>query len=187
VINDFYQRTYDKIAPAVARNPIWKRLTRTAFSAKVTKYALSSVFAFAISNIAFAFFYWANFSTTVCSIVGFVVAAIPNWIMNRRWAWQQGGRPPVRQFVSYAIVSIAVLVASSLVTGFTNKQVQSVPQHYGLRLLIVTGSYILVTVFFFVLKFVIYEYYVFAERRRAKDDVTSLRQVSKMARANRMP
>jgi putative flippase GtrA len=187
VISNFYQRTYAKIAPAVVRNPIWQRLTRTAFSAKVTKYALSSVLAFVLGNVAFAFCYWLNLSTTICSVVGFVAAAIPNWIMNRRWAWQQSGRPPLRQLVSYTIVSIVVLIASSLATGFTNGQVQSLPQHYGLRLLIVTGSYIVVTVFFFVLKFVIYEYYVFAERRRVSDAAASLRHVTKMARANRMP
>jgi putative flippase GtrA len=187
VPKDLYQRFYDAYAPAVARHPLWKRLTRTAFSAKVTKYALGSVIAFVLGNIAFAFCYWMNLSTTICSIVGFVVAAIPNWILNRRWAWQQSGRPPVTQVVAYFAVSAAVVASSSWITGWTNDQVQNVPQHYGLRLLIVTGSYIAVTVFFFFFKFALYEFWIFADRRRTREALSSLRQVTRIARANRIP
>jgi putative flippase GtrA len=165
----------------------WQRLTRTPFSAKLTKYALGSVVAFVVGNIAFAFCYWLDMGTTICSVLAFIAAAIPNWILNRRWAWQQTGRPPVKQVVSYFAVSVIVLVASSWATGWTNGQVQAVPQHYGLRVIIVTSAYVAVTVIFFFLKFLIYEFYVFAERRRASEAITSLRQVTRIARANRIP
>lgn len=187
VVSDSYQRFYNALAPVIVRHPLWQRLTRTAFSAKMTKYALGSVVAFVVGNLAFAFCYWLNCSTTVCSVLGFLAAAVPNWVLNRRWAWQQTGRPPAKQVISYAVVSIFVLVTSSWVTGLTNRHVQSVPQHYGLRLMIVTGAYIAVTIFFFFLKFAIYEYYVFAERRRAREAISSLRQVTRIARANRIP
>lgn len=184
---DLYQRFYNAFAPVVARHPVWKRLTRTAYSAKLTKYAVGSIVAFVVGNVAFAVCYWLGLSTTMCSVLGFVAAAIPNWILNRRWAWQQSGRAPVKQIVSYFAVSAVVLVASSWATGWTNSQVQSVPQHYGLRVIIVTSAYVVVTVVFFFLKFAIYEYYVFAERRRAREAISSLRQVTRIARANRMP
>jgi putative flippase GtrA len=184
---DRSQRSYAAIAGWCTAHPLWERLTRTALSTRLTKYALGSIVAFVAGNVAFALCYVADASTTVCSVIGFVAAAIPNWILNRRWAWQQRGRPPARQIVGYIGVSILVLVTTSAVTGWTNAQVRSVPQHYGLRLLIVTSAYVAVTVVFFFLKFAIYEYWIFSDRSRVRAALRSLSQVRKIARANRIP
>ena len=162
-------------------------MTRTALSARFTKYALGSVVAFVVGNVVFMCFYVANMSTTTCSVAGFVGAAIPNWILNRRWAWQQQGRPPAGQIVGYIGVSAVVLVSSSLATGWTNTQVHSIARHHGLRLLIVTGSYVVVTIVLFFAKFAIYDYWIFSDRSRVRAAFRSLRQVPKIARANRNP
>ncbi len=171
----------------VVNHRLWVRLTRTALSTRLTKYALGSVVAFVSGNIVFMAFYVAGASTTACSVAGFVSAAIPNWILNRRWAWQRQGRPPARQVIGYIGVSMVVLVTTSAVTGWTNARVQSIPPHEGLRLLIVTASYVAVTVVLFFAKFVIYEYWVFSERSRVRAAFRSLRQVPRTARANRIP
>ena len=158
-------------------------------SAKMTKYALSSVIAFVMGNIFFAVFYWATTNTIAASVAGFISAAIPNWIMNRRWAWEQTGRAPVKQMVAYAAVSAVVLVVTSLATGATNDWVNSanVPNHDGLRLLIVTGSFVVVTVVLFFVKFAIYEFLIFAERGRLREAFSSRKNVNRIARANRIP
>jgi putative flippase GtrA len=166
---------------------MWMRMTRTAISARFTKYALGSVVAFMSSNIAFALLYVSGASTTACSIAGFIAGAIPNWILNRRWAWQVEGRPPARQWIGYIGVSIVVLVTTSAATGWTNAHVQSIPQGHGLRLLIVTASYVAVTVALFIAKFGIYEYWVFSDRSRVRAALRSLRDVQRTARANRVP
>ena len=158
------------LAEFIRRHPWWQWLTRTPFSAKMTKYALSSVIAFLLSDIAFAVCYALGWGTTVCSVIAFFSAAIPNWIMNRRWAWQQTGRAPAKQMVAYASVSAIVLVVTSAATGFTNHLVVAnhVQQHHGLRLLIVTGSFVLVTVVLFFAKFAIYEFVIFSGGRRGR-------------------
>jgi len=135
----------------------------------------------------FAIFYVLNAGTTVDSVAGFIAGAIPNWVLNRRWAWQQTGRPPARQVIGYIGVSLVVLVTTSAVTGWTNSQVQSIPSHQGLRVIIVTASYVAVTVLLFFAKFAIYEYWVFSERSRVRAAFRSLRQVPRTARANRAP
>jgi putative flippase GtrA len=132
-------------------------------------------------------FYVLAAATTVCAVAGFIAGAVPNWILNRRWAWQRSGRPPARQVVGYIGVSLLVLVTTSAVTGWTNSQVQSIPPHHGLRLIIVTGSYVAVTIVLFVAKFGIYDYWVFSERSRVRAAFRSLRQVPRTARANRSP
>jgi len=174
----------------VRRHPWWLHLTRTPFSAKMTKYAVGSVIAFGLSNIFFALFYWATDKPVAASVAGFVAGAIPNWILNRRWAWQQTGRPPAKQIVTYALVSAVVLVTTSLATKWTNHEVAHVwhvENHHGLRLIIVTAAYVAVTVALFFAKFVIYEFWVFSERSRVRAAFRSLMNVTRIARANRIP
>jgi putative flippase GtrA len=156
-------------------------------STRFTKYALGSVIAFTASNVVFALFYVIGVGTTSCSVAGFMAGAIPNWILNRRWAWQWEGRAPARQVIGYIAVSIVVLVTTSAATGWTNSHVQSIPQGHGLRLLIVTASYVAVTVALFIAKFGIYEYWVFSEQSRVRAAFRSLRDVRRTARANRVP
>lgn len=159
----------ESLAEFIRKHPWWQWLTRTPLSAKMTKYALSSVIAFLLSVIAFPVVYWADGGqTTVASVIAFFAAAIPNWLMNRRWAWQQTGRAPVKQMVSYAAVSAMVLVVTAYATGRTNYWVKHdahIQNHHGLRVLVVEGSFILITVILFFAKFAIYEYVIFAEER----------------------
>jgi len=208
----------DMLAEFIRKHPWWQWLTRTPFSAKLTKYALSSVIAFLLSDIAFALCYaLSGGQTTVSSVIAFFSAAIPNWIMNRRWAWQQTGRAPKKQMISYAAVSAFVLFVTAFATGRTNYWVKHdahIANHQGLRLLIVTGSFVLVTVVLFFAKFAIYEFLIFRNRRAVQDPpdqdppdqdppdqddalpgaperrrlrLSSRRNVNKIARANRIP
>ncbi|GAC1582465.1 MAG: hypothetical protein NVS3B18_15950 [Candidatus Dormibacteria bacterium] len=153
----------------------------------MTKYAIGSVVALVTSIVVFALLYVANASTTWCSIGAFLAGAIPNWILNRRWAWQQQGQVAfLREIVGYVIVSLLALVASSAATGFTNSQVSGIPEGHGIRVLIVTGAYVLVQAVLFVGKFVIYERWVFSGRS-LRAAVRSRHQVWTAARANRTP
>ena len=146
----------ETLAEFIRKHPWWQWLTRTPFSAKMTKYALSSVIAFVLSYMTFTLGYLLDRSTTVPSIVAFLVAAMINWIMNRRWAWKQTGRAPVKETVSYAAVSLVVLGVTALATGRTNywvKHIAHIENHHGLRLLIVTGAYVVINVVLFFAKF----------------------------------
>ena len=150
------------LAEFIRKHPWWQWLTRTPLSAKMTKYALSSVIAF---PLVYAI---DGGQTTVASVVAFFAAAIPNWLMNRRWAWQQKGRAPKKQIISYAAVSVMVLLITAFWTGRTNhwvKHIAHIENHHGLRLLVIEGSFILITVILFFAKFAIYEYVIFAEER----------------------
>ena len=158
----------EMLAAFIRKHPWWQWLTRTPFAAKMTKYALSSGIAFALSEFSFAFCYFLGFSTTACSVIAFFAAAIPNWIMNRRWAWQQKGRPPAKQTVAYVVVSAVVLIVTSVTTKLTNYWVRHdhVINHHGVRILIVTGSFTVVTVILFFAKFAVYEFLIFSDDRR---------------------
>ncbi len=165
----------------------YRRARGSAFAHKVTKYAIGSMVALATSIVVFALMYVAHASTTWCSIGAFLAGAIPNWILNRRWAWQQQGQVAfLREIVGYVIISLLALVASSAATGFTNSQVNGIAPGHGIRVLIVTSAYVLVQAVLFVGKFVIYERWVFSGRS-LRAAVRSRHQVWTAARANRTP
>jgi putative flippase GtrA len=168
-----------------------QRFSRSAWAAKVTKYAIGSAIALLTSIVVFALMYVAlgGKHTTICSIGAFLAGAIPNWILNRRWAWKMEGRVAfLREIVAYIAISGVVLVASSLGTGAMQSWVKgNITPHHGVRVILVTGAYVLVQAVLFVLKFLIYEHWVFAGRSRLRAAVRSRHQVWTAARANRTP
>jgi putative flippase GtrA len=166
----------------------YSRLRVSALASKITKYAIGSVVALATSIVVFAILYVLHVDTTWCSIGAFIAGAVPNWILNRRWAWGMRGQVHVlREIVGYLIISILVLVASSAATGAAQDQVQGIPTGHGIRVLLVTAAYVAVQALFFVAKFVVYEHWVFAGRSRLRAAVRSRHQVWTAARANRTP
>jgi hypothetical protein len=96
--------------------------------------------------------------------------------------------------VAYILVSVLTLLATTEATAFTQRQVQSLPAHQGIRVALVTASYLMVFGILFVVRFAIYEFWIFSGRSRVRAAVRarraalrSRRQVWSAARANRMP
>lgn len=164
------------------------RMRRSALGVRITRYTIGSVLAAATSAVVFALLYIMGVSTTACSVIAFIAGAIPNWTLNRRWAWQVKGRVAFgREIVGYVVVSALTLLASSEATAWTQRQVTSLPAHYGLRVALVTASYLAVFAILFAVRFVIYERWIFSGRSRVRTAVRSRIQVFNAARANRTP
>jgi putative flippase GtrA len=168
-----------------------RRARESAFARKIARYAIGSVIALATSVVVFAVMYviLGGRHTTICSIAAFVAGAVPNWILNRRWAWKLKGQVAfLREIVAYIAISGVVLVASSLATGAMQHWVlHHVSAGHGLRAILVTGAYVAVQAVLFAAKFVVYEHWVFAGRSRLRAAVRSRHQVWTAARANRTP
>jgi putative flippase GtrA len=165
------------------------RIVRSPLAGKLTRYLLGSVIALLTSIVTFGVLYVMGVGTTIDSVAAFVAGAVPNWILNRKWAWRIDGRVEVaREVIGYVIVSLLVLVSSSAATGWTQAWVKHhVAAHHGYRVVLVTGAYVLVQALFFGVKFVVYDRWVFAGRSRLRAAVRSRHQVWIAARANRTP
>ncbi len=86
---------------------LYGRMRASALAGKITRYAIGSVIALATSIVVFALMYVAIGNTTICSICAFVAGAIPNWILNRRWAWRIRGEVAfLREIVAYVAISL---------------------------------------------------------------------------------
>lgn len=163
-------------------------MRRSALGVRITRYTIGSILAAATSAVVFALLYILGVSTTACSVIAFIAGAIPNWTLNRRWAWQVKGRIAFgREIVGYVVVSALTLLASSEATAWTQRQVMSLPAHYGLRVALVTASYLAVFAILFAVRFMIYERWIFSGRSRVRTAVRSRIQVFNAARANRTP
>jgi len=172
------------------QNRLYTRARESALAAKITRYAIGSMIALATSIVVFALMYVAlgGKHTTLDSIGAFIAGALPNWVLNRRWAWKIRGKVNFwREVFAYVVISGLVLIASSALTGWTNDQVDSIPSGHGIRVLLVTAAYVLVQAIFFAAKFLVYEHWVFAGRSRLRAALRSRHQVWTAARANRTP
>lgn len=166
----------------------YRTLRRSPLAGRVTRYTLGSLIAAGVSEVVFAALFASGVGTTPCTISAFAAGAVPNWVLNRRWAWRRRGRPRFgREILGYLATSVVSLVASSAATAWTHDQVRDMNAPHLVRIALVTASYLATFAVLFAVKFVIYEVWIFSERRRMRDALRSRRQVPTMTRANRTP
>ena len=71
------------------------------------RYTGASVVAGIISEVVFVVTYWFAAAPLVASLLAFVAGAVPNYLMNRYWAWQRRGRPDrTREILPYAVIVV---------------------------------------------------------------------------------
>jgi putative flippase GtrA len=126
-------------------------------------YGLGSVVAAATSEIAFVVVYaWAHGGTLGASAAGFVGGAIPNYILNRRWAWRdRTGRSRGSEITLYAAVALASFGASVVATRWAEHWARHLTADATWRVLLIAGAYLATSGVFFLAKFVLYDLIVF--------------------------
>ena len=165
-----------------------RAILRHPLRGRVTRFAISSGVAAGTSAVVFPVLYVLGASTTACTIGAFIAGAIPNWTLNRRWTWKVEGRVAFgREIIAYVVISACTLLTLSLATGWTDRQVQQIPAHHGIRVVLVTASYFAVLALLYGLRFFVYEHWIFSGRSRIRAAVRSRIQVRSAARANRTP
>ena len=93
---------------------------------RIWRYTASSVIAAAASFLVFAGAYALGAGTVAANVLAFVAGAVPNWVLNRAWAWQRRGRVHVvREVLLYAVVSLLSLAASTAATEWAGRQART--------------------------------------------------------------
>jgi putative flippase GtrA len=151
----------------------WLGRWRTPALLKLWRYGAGSVVAFVSSVVVYyAFFSWAHLGAIGSTWVAFVAGAVPNWILNRRWAWEKRGREGVaRESALYVMVSIVSLAASSAATKAT--ALAAVHTSHTAKDLLVTFSYTASVIVLSGLKYLVYDRFVFVDRRRARAETAA--------------
>ena len=133
---------------------------------RMGRYALGSVVAVVSSEVAFVACYGTGrLGTTASSAVAFVAGAIPNYLLNRFWAWGRGGRRVRvgREVVLYVVVSLLSFGASALATGWANGVAPDLTTSHAQATALVAGAYLATYGVLFVAKFIVYQLVIFAD------------------------
>ncbi|TDU89944.1 putative flippase GtrA [Kribbella voronezhensis] len=127
------------------------------------RYSASSVVATAISQLAFLACYWIGTSATAASVIAFAAGAVPNYLLNRRWAWgRTGPAHPTRELLPYVLITIGSAFVITFLTTVADDWIRTMIDAHSLRTVLAGGAYLAANGFTFILKFVLFDRYVFA-------------------------
>ncbi|NEA36379.1 GtrA family protein [Streptomyces sp. SID13031] len=128
------------------------------------KYSASSLVATLTSEVAFLLCYWIGTASAVASVIAFAAGAVPNYVLNRRWAWRRQGRISARrELLPYAIIvlgSAAVVIAG---TSAGDHFVRGWVDSHTWRTILAGAVFLTANAVTFILKFVLFDRYVFSK------------------------
>lgn len=135
----------------------------TSLARRAAGYSAGSVIAAGTSELAFLVVLgWLHGGTTWASAAGFVGGAVPNYILNRRWAWSdRRGRDRRSEILLYALVALTTFVASAVATHWAQLGAKQATSSHLWATLLTGLAFLGVSGVFFVLKFALYEWFVF--------------------------
>lgn len=138
------------------------------------RYTGASVIAGIISELAFVITYWFGATPLVATLVAFVAGAVPNYVMNRYWAWQRSGRPDRnRELLPYAVIVIVTALVAILVTTAADRWVHEHVTVHALQVTLVAGAFLATYGTMFVVKFLIFDRFIFVDRAAGNRESTS--------------
>ncbi|TCC53043.1 GtrA family protein [Kribbella capetownensis] len=132
------------------------------------KYSASSVIAGVISELAFALCYWVGARPLWASVVAFLAGALPNYVLNRRWAWGRTGRADrTRELLPYAIIVVVTALAAALATSAADHWLRDRIDSHVWQTVLVSATFLGTYGVMFILKFVLFDRFVFAKPEAA--------------------
>src|SRR4051794_31180405 len=141
--------------PSVARtSPGTPRLVP-----KLLRYFTGSVVATVCSEVAFVLLYGAlGVGTAWSSILSWLAGAIPNFWLNRSWAWQRTGRPSLRhEILPYLAIILTTLILATLLTYLADAWLHDRGVSSSVRVTLVAGVFLGTSVVVFAVRFVLLE------------------------------
>jgi putative flippase GtrA len=135
------------------------------------RYTAGSIVAGVISQAVFVVCYALGSLPAVASITAFVAGAVPNYLLNRRWAWRNSGRADVvRETLPYAVIVVATALAAAAVTSVADAWVRTSVDDRGWQIALVAAAFLATYGAMFVLKFVLFDRLVFAGSGRRQSE-----------------
>ncbi len=130
---------------------------------RITGYSVGSVIAAATAELAFVIAYgWGHAGPVGASAAGFIGGAVPNYFLNRRWAWPDRlGRSRRAEAALYAVVALGSFGASVAATRWAQHWARGLTADGSLRTLLPAAAYLVTSGLVFVAKFVLYDRVVF--------------------------
>lgn len=127
------------------------RLLRIRFS----RYAAGSVLSTVLSQATLTGLFWlGGVNATTASLLAFVVGAVPNFVLNWKWAWGRSGRPAVlRELVPYLAIIIGGGLAATALTTLADHVLAPMLSNRGAQTIVLDLAYLSSYGLLFVVKF----------------------------------
>jgi putative flippase GtrA len=157
----------DRIAEAAWRltpAPIERKL-RTEAGKRFTRFVPVAIAAVITSQVVL----WVltgpvKLSAGASGVIASMTAALVSYLLSR-WAWERTGRPDLlRETLPFWVVSIAVWGVLGLTSHFASVWAHSMGYTHLKYHLVVQGAFFLMNCVTFVLRFLIFHYWLFAKR-----------------------
>jgi putative flippase GtrA len=139
------------VAPAIPATP--------SLGPKLLRYFTGSLVATGCSEATFVLLYGpVGMGTAWSSVLSWLAGAIPNFWLNRNWAWQRTGRPSLRREVApYAAVVIVTLLLATLLTHLADRMLHQEGVASSLRVTLVAAVFLGTYVVVFAVRFFLLE------------------------------
>ncbi|HEY3528444.1 MAG TPA: GtrA family protein [Nocardioides sp.] len=126
---------------------------------KLLRYLTGSVVATVCSEVAFVVLYGLlGVGTTWSSVLSWLAGAVPNFWLNRNWAWQRTGRPSLRREVlPYVAIILTTLVLATLLTHLADNWLHHEAVSSSVRVTLVAAVFLGTYVVVFALRFLLLE------------------------------
>ncbi len=126
---------------------------------KLLRYVTGSVVATVCSEVAFVVLYGVvGLGTAWSSVLSWLAGAIPNFWLNRNWAWQRTGRPSLRrEVVPYAAIVLVTLLLATLLTHLADAWLHHEGVSHSVRVTLVAAVFLGTYVVVFALRFLMLE------------------------------
>ena len=131
------------------------------------RYAAGSLVATGCSEVVLVIGYGLfGLGPQAASIVAWVAGAVPNYLLNRRWAWRGHGKAALlRQMLPYWVITLGTaalaIAATTAVDGWVRHSVSGRSE----RSLLLAVVYLAAYGFVFVIKFALFDGWVFSAKR----------------------
>jgi putative flippase GtrA len=160
----------DTESPPARSMALWKD---RGLMARIGKYTTGSVVAAISAEVTFIVVYGAGVRSTISTFVAFLAGAIPNYFLNRRWAWQRSGRAHRREVALYLAVILSSLVITMAFTWVGARIANHFFEHRTAQTVFVSAVYFFASGVTFVMKFVLFNRFVFIDHEPADAEPTA--------------
>lgn len=134
------------------------------------RYGASSVIAGVISEATFALTFWLGATATAASLIAFVAGAVPNYLMNRYWAWGRRDRiGGARELLPYLVIILSTALVATLITNAADAVVRGRVEDHLSQTVLVSAAFLLTYGVMFVIKFFLFDRLIFAGQRRTRE------------------
>lgn len=150
-----------------------RELLRSARTRLLGRYAWSSVIAGVISEVVFLVSFGLGALPSVASVIAFVAGAVPNYLMNRYWAWRQTDRIRAgRELLPYIVIIVATAALASVITTAADAWLHDRVASHVWQVLLVGIAFLGTYGVMFVIKFFLFDRFIFVGSRDGRTPAT---------------